>query len=152
MKWKRFGSAGVAALFIAVVSSPHAVEEPEPTPSQIPSGLVLRVVSGETGLPVAGARVIVNRREYTTDGQGQITLAETFRLAPPLDIVAPGFLDRQTWLRASSETGFGSYDWFRCYAGPKPQEPAEPVCPSRFGTIHTKRAAYHEPAASAGRQ
>jgi hypothetical protein len=67
---------------------------PPPAASAEPAGFV--VVSGETLQPVAEARVIVGGTEYTTGADGRVSLP-----APPgggalVDILAPGFFDRQT--------------------------------------------------------
>jgi hypothetical protein len=67
---------------------------------------VLTVVSGETERPVAGASVTVAGRSYTTDGAGELRLGETLARGALVDIVASGFLDRQTTIRSREATGF----------------------------------------------
>jgi hypothetical protein len=70
------------------------------------AGTVLTVVSGETDRPVGGARLTLAGRAYATDATGQATLAEDAPQSSLLDIVAEGFLDRQTALRSESEVRF----------------------------------------------
>jgi hypothetical protein len=69
----------------------------------IRTGTVLSVVSGETYRPVSGARLMVAGRPYVTDAAGEMTLGEDLPQNALLDIVADGFFDRQTLLRAESE-------------------------------------------------
>lgn len=76
-----------------------------PTPQPTPQTLV--VTSGDTGAPVAGARVIVNGQEFTSDGNGQITVPGGLPGSTLVDVLAPGFLDRQTLL--SRVAGGGRY-------------------------------------------
>jgi hypothetical protein len=58
----------------------------------------ISVVSGETGQPVAGARLVISGSEHASDARGEARF-QSFAGSPTLlDIVAPGFLDRQTTL------------------------------------------------------
>jgi hypothetical protein len=68
-------------------------------PSQIAAGTVLTIVSGETGMPVPNARVEIAGKSFAADADGRLALAEPFAPDSTLDIVDPGFLDRQTRLR-----------------------------------------------------
>lgn len=61
---------------------------------------LITLVSGETGLPVAGARVSASDQGYTTDPAGQVVLGN--RVSSELDIEAPGYLERQTTLSSNS--------------------------------------------------
>lgn len=90
-------------------SSPSTVRSnlasPE-TAQGIVAGSTVEIVSGETGQPVGGARVVIAGRERFADGVGQLTIE---RLAPngaTLDIQAEGFLDRQTLVRRGERTVF----------------------------------------------
>ncbi len=69
-------------------------------------GSTVRIVSGETGRLVAGARVVIAGREHTSDGSGQLTLEELASNGVSVDIHAPGFLDRQTIVRRGEQTTF----------------------------------------------
>jgi hypothetical protein len=54
------------------------------------------VVSGDDGLPVAGAQVWVAGTRWTTDGAGQVPVP--VEATASVDVAAEGFLDRQTRL------------------------------------------------------
>ena len=69
-------------------------------------GSTVRIVSGETGRPVAGARVLIAGREHTSDGSGQFMLEELASNGVSVDIRAPGFLDRRTIVRRGEQTTF----------------------------------------------
>jgi hypothetical protein len=60
------------------------------------SGHTLRLVSGETGAPVAGAAVSVGSRTYNSDAAGRIELG--VEVAGAVDVTAPHFLLRETAL------------------------------------------------------
>ena len=63
-------------------------------------GTTFTVVSGETDQPVVGARfIIVGGEELVTDDKGQVTLNKDAPFSAPVDIVAEGFLVRQTVLK-----------------------------------------------------
>ena len=87
-------------------SSPAASTPSPSAPSSIPAGTVITLVSGETDQPVAGASVTVTGVTQQTDGSGQVALSGSASLNAPFDIAAPGFLDRQTLLRAPTATRF----------------------------------------------
>jgi hypothetical protein len=83
-----------------------------PTPPPIPSmatGTALTFVSGEGAVPVAGASVVITGQTSAgpfsdtmmADSQGRIVLGRTVLLTPPptMDVVAPGYLTRNTVLR-----------------------------------------------------
>jgi hypothetical protein len=71
-------------------------------------GSVLTVVSAETGAAVPGARVNLGQGVVETNGSGQVTLDPALRLdaQSPLDIVAGGFLDRNTRVRSADGATF----------------------------------------------
>jgi hypothetical protein len=79
-------------------SSPSGPSAPVGPPT--PSGLVL--VSGETGQPIGGARVTIAGQSLTADAQGAVAVPTGTAVGALLDLVAPGFLDRQTVVRSSS--------------------------------------------------
>ena len=108
--------AAVAALAAAALmtacgdSSPTSPGPPTaPPPAAIAAGTTLTVTSGETDQPIQGASVTVAggstagtfSRTFTTDGAGKLTLDRPVYLSPPpdLEVRAPGFLDRLTYLR-----------------------------------------------------
>lgn len=76
------------------------------TSNGIVPGSTVRIVSGETGRPVAGARVVIAGREHLSDGSGQLTLEELASNGVTVDIEASGFLDRQTIVRRGEQTTF----------------------------------------------
>lgn len=84
-------------------ASPSGLAVPPPG---IPAGTVLAFRSGETDQPTVGAGVVVSGRSFTTNSLGQITVDARVDLSAPLDVMAAGFLDRQTLLRSASETLF----------------------------------------------
>lgn len=85
----------------ATPTAPTVAPTPQPTPQ------TLSVVSGETGAPVAGARVIVGGQELTTDQSGHVAVAGGMAGSTLVDVLAEGFFDRQTLL--SRAAGNGSY-------------------------------------------
>jgi len=98
---------------IALALHPGCGRDPvpsAPTPvvqsQDIPAGTVLTVVSGETGRPVAGASVTVAGRGSTTDTAGEVRLTEPVPRGALMDVVAAGFLDRQTTMRSAASTRF----------------------------------------------
>jgi Matrixin len=74
----------------------HTASTPTVLSPDHPAGTVLAVVSGETRRPVPGASVTVAGRKYTTDMAGEVRLAEPVWRSALVDILASGFLDRQT--------------------------------------------------------
>jgi hypothetical protein len=71
----------------------------DPSSVATASGTVLSFVSGETGAPVATARVTVAGRAHVTGADGRFALVEG---APPqasVDVEADGYLPRRTTLR-----------------------------------------------------
>ncbi len=76
------------------------------TANGIVPGSTVRIVSGETGRPVAGARVVIAGREHMSDGSGQLTLEELASNGVSVDIEARGFLNRQTLVRRGEQTTF----------------------------------------------
>ncbi|HXB54531.1 MAG TPA: hypothetical protein VN461_07085 [Vicinamibacteria bacterium] len=78
-----FGGAGAPA-----VQSLHALH-------------ALSFISGETQQPVAGVRVLVDGRAYTTDSEGKIVLLAVSTGATDVDASASGFLERRTLFRSS---------------------------------------------------
>lgn len=91
-------------------SPPSAPSTPTPvaTPdaSALAAGTALTVVSGEDGEAVAGARIVVAGRTYEADSRGQVTLAERTPFGSFVDVVALGFLDRQTLIRRGGSPRF----------------------------------------------
>jgi hypothetical protein len=88
-------------------SSPQTPSTPPPTPdAALATGTTLSVLSGENGQSVGGARVVVAGRSYEADASGHVTLAERVPFGSFVDIVSPGFLDRQTLLRQAGDTRF----------------------------------------------
>jgi hypothetical protein len=77
-------------------STPTPSTTPDP---RIPAGAAITVLNGETGAPVGGATVNVGGRLQTSDGAGVVRLGEPVPPGTPVDITAPGMLDRQTTLR-----------------------------------------------------
>lgn len=77
------------------LSAPTAVATPE---TGLPAGAGFEVV-GPSGDPIPGARVSVGSQTYGTDAAGQFSLREGAPWGSLVDVVAPGFLDRQTMLR-----------------------------------------------------
>ncbi len=71
-----------------------------PPTNGLVAGTTLAVVSGETGAPVAGARLILGGRELISDASGHVALPERVDFNTPFDVLAAGFVDRQTLLRA----------------------------------------------------
>jgi hypothetical protein len=76
--------------------SPTAPAVPPPAPT------ALTVVSGETQAAVAGASVTVAGRVLTTDAAGRVTLPDRPATGALVDVVAAGFLDRQTLFRSGT--------------------------------------------------
>ena len=86
-------------------SSPSSVPTAS-TSAGLASGARLTAVSGETGAPVPEARFVIAGRSYVADGAGTVTLTQPAALGSLVDIVATGFLDRQTLLRSRDTTLF----------------------------------------------
>jgi len=95
-----------ALLALLPACSGDRVVTPAPaiTQDDIVAGTLLTVVSGETKGPVVGATVVVAGRSYTTDGSGGVRLGEAVPRGSLVDVVASGFLDRQTSIRTSEST------------------------------------------------
>lgn len=76
--------------------------------NQIPAGATISFTSGETNQPVAGAVVTVAGHHYVTDSAGTVVLGRTLAVAdkPLVDVVADGYLDRQTVLRKTTDARF----------------------------------------------
>lgn len=88
-------------------SSPQTPSSPPPTaPSGLAAGVTLSVLSGENGQSVGGARLVVAGRTYDADASGQVALAERVPFGSFVDVVATGFLDRQTLIRQAGDTRF----------------------------------------------
>jgi len=113
----RKSTLNLATLLLAALSwpgcagsgggSPHAPSAvATPPPNALAAGTSVSMVSGENQKPVAGARVILAGREYTSDAAGQVTLAEAVSFGSLVDVVVAGFLSRQTTLRSSGGTPF----------------------------------------------
>jgi hypothetical protein len=106
----RGSSAILAALAAATLacggsSGPSApTTVPSPPATGLAAGTAISLVSGENGQPVAGAAVTVAGRAYASDGSGQVLLADAVAWGGLVDVVAPGFLDRQTVVRRNGAT------------------------------------------------
>jgi hypothetical protein len=72
----------------------------------IPAGTVLQIVSGADESPVAGAEVVVAGYPCQTNENGRVSLSQGCDRESLLDIVADGFLNRQTLLRTPDNTRF----------------------------------------------
>lgn len=71
-----------------------------PTPVATPKApSSFRVVSGETGQPVGGASVVIAGQTLRADAQGVVAVPATVTPGALVDVVASGYLDRQTLLR-----------------------------------------------------
>jgi hypothetical protein len=70
------------------------------TPTGWAAGQVLQIVSGLGEAPVAGATVILGGRRLPADSEGRVTLDVAAPDFSPIDVIAPGFLDRQTSVRS----------------------------------------------------
>lgn len=73
----------------------------QPTPAPTPHP-VLTILGGDTDRPVAGARVVVAGVASTTDASGRVSLNGA-PAGATIDIIAEGYLDRQTQVRVGSE-------------------------------------------------
>jgi hypothetical protein len=103
---------GATLLPLAILSasacggSGRGPQAPSALPTAAAAGLaagsVISLVSGEDHEPVSGARVVVAGREYGSDAAGQVTLAEPVSYGSLVDVVAAGFLNRQTALRSGA--------------------------------------------------
>ncbi len=73
-----------------------------PSAPQAQVQTTLTVVAGETASAVAGASVTVAGQAFTTDASGRITLPDRPATGAFIDVVAGGFLDRQTLFRSGT--------------------------------------------------
>jgi hypothetical protein len=103
----------IASSCVALALHPACGGSTQPTAStaivqdrEFPAGTMLTVVSGETEQPIGGASVTVAGRTYNTDAAGVVRLAELAQRGALVDILAPGFLDRQTTMRFGEPTRF----------------------------------------------
>lgn len=90
-------------------SSPTTVRRDLAAPDTaqgIVAGSTLRIVSGETGQPVSGARVAIAGKEWVSDSAGELVVEQLAPNGASVDIQAPGFLDRQTLVRRGEHTLF----------------------------------------------
>ncbi len=94
-------SIGVLAVLCAIScggeknSSP--VSPSTPVLPRVPASVVL--MSGETGQPAAGATVVIAGQSLRADASGQVMVPPGVNVGAFVDLVVPGFLDRQTSLR-----------------------------------------------------
>lgn len=110
-RWRRLAIVSAAlAAFLRCGGGSSSPTLPEaassPLPSGLPAGTSISVASGEDGRPVVAAKVSVNGRQYDSDASGQVSLADTAPWGTVVDVVSPGFLDRQTLVRQDSGTRF----------------------------------------------
>lgn len=80
-------------------TSPALPPAPTPPPSGWSPGTVLTVVSGETGAPVAQARLAVAGTMHVTDVAGQAVVLQAAAEGATVDVQHPDFLGRQTLVR-----------------------------------------------------
>lgn len=81
-------------------SAPSTISAaPTPDPG-FAAGTTLGIVSGETLAPVPGAALVVGGRAIAADAAGRVTLPERLEIGAPVDVTAPGYLDRVTRLRS----------------------------------------------------
>jgi hypothetical protein len=97
-----FGACGGSSSPSA--ATPTSVAIPDPT--ALATGTTLSVVSGENGQAVGGAKIVMAGRPYEADAGGQVTLAERVPFGSLVDVIAPGFLDRQSLIRAGTSGRF----------------------------------------------
>ncbi|MEO8360035.1 MAG: hypothetical protein ABI672_08400 [Vicinamibacteria bacterium] len=64
----------------------------------------LSVVSAETGVGISGAASVIAGQSGRTDAQGQVAVPGGAGAGVFVDLIAPGFLDRQTNLRAGGSS------------------------------------------------
>ncbi len=72
----------------------------------IPGTATLVIESGETNQAIPGASVTIAGQKYETDENGRVTTKGTPARRSNIDIVAPGYLDRQTLFRDPNDLGF----------------------------------------------
>lgn len=97
----------VTSASLACSGSSRSPQSPDPVgrPSDaIAAGTEFILVSGEDGRPVADAKVVLAGETYSPDGGGRIVISKGASYGSLLDVVAPGFLDRQTVLRRGGAT------------------------------------------------
>jgi len=102
-------------------ASSSIVATPTPTPPP-----VLSVIAGDTDRAMPGVQVIVAGVSYTTDAVGQVRPTSA-PVGATIDIIAPGYLDRQTQVRTGSLSRFTLW-------------PRQPL--SRFDEDYTKMLVY----------
>ncbi len=100
MKRLAFFSLGLASLALFGCGGSSSPTSSSPAPS-IPSnafvaGTTFNAVSGETKQPVAGAQFKFGGEELTTNSRGQVTLSREVSFNSNVDIIADGFLNRNT--------------------------------------------------------
>jgi hypothetical protein len=99
------GGAGTIPLAIALLALSCGDGSPTTPTSRLHRssgwrvGTVVTVVSGETEEPLAGARVVMAGRSYTTDEEGQLVVREWVCEGAEVDVEAPGSLPRRTRVR-----------------------------------------------------
>jgi hypothetical protein len=94
----RFGAIAIAVCAVSCGGGSSTVAPSSSTPA--PS-VALFVVSGETGAAVGGARFLIAGQTLIADQAGQVATPAGTADGALVDIVAPGFLDRQTVLRSA---------------------------------------------------
>src|SRR5262245_33401842 len=104
MSTRRLHFALLCAFTTACGESSRVVAPTPPPPPGWAAGTVLTVVSGSDEQPVAGARVILPAGTLTTDASGRVTLNALSADSGLMDVVAAGYIDRQTVVRSSEGT------------------------------------------------
>lgn len=106
-------------------TSPSTTATATPTPTPPP---LLTVIAGDTGRAMPGAQVIVAGVAYTTDAAGQVRPTAA-PIGAMIDIIASGYLDRQTLVRTGSD-GISRFTMW----------PRQPL--ARFDEDYTKMLVY----------
>jgi hypothetical protein len=105
-----FAVAGLALLGLAcggesrpyAPSSVAALPAGPPPGTAVNAGTVLSVTVADTGEPALEATVRVGSHTYASDGSGRVVLEDGTTEGSPMEITAPGTLERQTLLRSST--------------------------------------------------
>ena len=96
---KRAGAVLLYAVLTGLLSSCGGASAPSaPTPGGATGSQTLTAVSGETGGPVAGVRVVAAGVSYTTNAAGQVAVPAVLTAEATVDFEGTGFLKRETTL------------------------------------------------------
>ncbi len=101
--WPWFAAGSIVIALAGCGGGAPAPTSPSITnPTPTPTPLVLSVIAGDTDRAMPGAQVIVAGVSYTTDAAGQVRPTDA-PVGASIDIIAQGYLDRQTQVRTGSE-------------------------------------------------